>query len=128
MAELESMHAALQVFIGQEIIFKSDGKWLYPLFDLEDFIRAQNISMARAFIHDKVVGKAAALLMVRLGAGKVHGELMSQLAHQTLTHFQVPHSYDRLVPRIDCQTESLLLDVNDPQAAYQILCQRAQRC
>jgi hypothetical protein len=84
--------------------------------------------MARAMVRDKVIGKAAALLLIRLGTGRVHGELMSELAVQILTHFNIPHTYDQLVPRIDCQTETLLLDVDDPDQAYRILCQRAGRC
>jgi len=119
---------SLQVVIDQKVIFQSNGKWLYPLFDLEEFIAANPIPLSRAFIHDKVIGKAAALLLVRLGAGRIHGEVMSQLARQVLTHNAISHTYDRLVPRIDCQTETLLQEIDDPEIAYQILCERAQRC
>ena len=124
----EPTQSSLQVTVDQKVIFSSDGKWLYPLFDLMDFMDTHPISMAEAFVRDKVVGKAAALLLVRMGAGRVHGELMSELARETLTQFEVPHSFGRLVSRIDCKTESLLLAVDEPEKAYQILCQRAGRC
>jgi zinc transport system ATP-binding protein len=124
----QSSQAALQVFIDQKVVFISDGNWLYPLFDLAEFIETHPISLAQALVRDKVVGKAAALLLVRLGAGRIHAALMSELAVEVLTHFKVPHTYDQLVPRIDCQTEALLLEIDDPETAYQLLCKRAGRC
>jgi len=128
MPNKKNSETSLQVAIDQKVIFQSYGKWLYPLFDLEEFIADNPIQLSRALIHDKVIGKAAALLLIRLGAGRIHGELMSQLARQVLTYNAISHTYDRLVPSIDCQTETLLQDIDDPEIAYQILCQRAQRC
>ena len=119
---------SLQVILDQKILFESDGKWLYPLFDLEEFVKTHSLTLTKAFVRDKVIGKAAALLLVRLGAGRIHGEVMSQLAVDTLTDFSVRHSYDLVVPRIECQTEMLLLDIDDPNEAYQLLCRRARRC
>ena len=119
---------SLQVVLENQIVFTSDGKWLYPLFNLEDFLRSNPFAMDRAFVRDKVIGKAAALLLIRLGARRMHGELMSTLAVQALTRFDITHSYDKLVDRIDCKTESLLLEVDVPEEAYRILCRRAKRC
>lgn len=128
MEKKDNAQVSLQVVVDEQVVFESEGKWLYPLFDLEDYLQANPIPMACAMVRDKVIGKAAALLLIRLGTGRVHGELMSELAVQILTHFNIPHTYDQLVPRIDCQTETLLLDVDDPDQAYRILCQRAGRC
>lgn len=128
MKKEDDTRVSLQVIIDQKCVFESRGKWLYPLFDLEDYLQAYPIPMAEAFVRDKVIGKAAALLLIRLGAGRIHGELMSELAVETLTQFDSSHTYDQLVARIDCQTETLLLDVDDPEQAYRILCKRAGRC
>jgi hypothetical protein len=119
---------SLIVYLDQKIVFQSDDKWLYPLFALEDFLVDQLINMEQAVVHDKVVGKAAAMLMTRLKTGRVHGELMSVLASKYLKKVGIPHSYDQMVDRIDCQTESILLDVEESDEAYQILCKRAKRC
>lgn len=120
--------ASLIVLMDGEIIFQSFGKWLYPLFDFELFLKDHPIDMGRAVIHDKVIGKAAAMLMVRLGAGSVHGELVSDLAIQVFDHWELPYTFDQRVERIDCQTEALLLGEDNVEQAYQILCKRAKRC
>lgn len=119
---------SLIVYLDQRIVFQSHDNWLYPLFALEDFLVDQPINMGQAVVHDKVVGKAAAMLMARLKTGRVHGELMSVLASKFLKQVGIPHSYDQVVDRIDCQTEAILLDIEDSDEAYQILCKRAKRC
>lgn len=83
--------------------------------------------MKQAHIHDKVVGKAAALLMVRLGVGRVHGVLMSDLTSQIFETWEIPYSFDQRVERIDCQTEAILLEIFDLEIAYKILSNRAKR-
>ena len=121
-------NVSLQVFLEGQVIFQSSGTWLYPLFDLEDYLRDHPQETAKIFISDKVVGKAAALMMIRLAVGRVHGELMSELAVDVFTRHHLPHTFDTLVPRIDCKTEAILLEIDDPEEAYQILCKRANRC
>ncbi len=119
---------SLQVRLGEEVLFSSSGKWLYPLFDLEDYLNERPGLLKQATVWDKVIGKAAALLILRMGGSRVHGALMSELAADTLEKAGVAHSFDVLVHRIDCQTEELLADVMDLDEAYQILCERAGRC
>ncbi len=118
---------SLQVFIDGEIIFQSKSKWLLPLFELEDYLKDHPVDMALTEVHDKVIGKAAALLILRLGAGSVHGVVMSELADVVLCQADIPHFYKKLVERIDCRTEELLLEIDDKDAAYEILCKRANR-
>ena len=119
---------SMQVLLDDEILFSSNGKWLYPLFDLEDYLKDHPELLRKATIWDKVIGKAAALLILRLGGNRVHGVLMSELGAEVLEKAGVAHSFDTLVPRIDCQTEEILKDIVDPDEAYEILCQRAGRC
>ncbi len=119
---------SLQVFENGEIYFESNGKWLYPLFDLQDFLAEHPLDLSRASLRDKVIGKAAALLAVRLGFQRLHGDLMSDLAIAFLESKGVAFSFDMHVPQIDCQTEELLKDMDDLDEAYRILCMRAKRC
>lgn len=120
--------SSLQVILEGEVVFQSGNKWIYPLFDLEDYLEDHPIRMNLAEVRDKVIGKAAAMLLLRLGAGKVHGGVMSELAVEVLSRNGVQYSFDKLVKRIDCQTEEILLEVDDLEAAYRILCHRANRC
>ena len=48
-------------------IFTSHGKWLHPLFELEDDLAAHPIQPENLILQDKIIGKAAALLIHRLG-------------------------------------------------------------
>ncbi len=119
---------SLQVFEDGEIYFESNGKWLYPLFDLQDFLAEHPLDLSKSSLRDKVIGKAAALLAFRLGFQRLHGDLMSDLAIAFLESKGVAFSFDTRVPQIDCQTEELLKDMDDLDEAYRILCMRAKRC
>lgn len=73
---------------------------------------------------DKVVGKAAAFLYLRLGVGEVHGGVMSIPAYDLLTAHGVTVTYDTLVPAIRnragdgyCPMEQVSLPYTDPSAA-----------
>jgi len=119
---------SLQVIFHENIVFSSFGKWLYPLFDLEDHLREHPLDMSQVEIRDKVIGKAAALLIVRLGTGRVYGETISDLGIAVFESASLPFAYGQRVPKIACKTEKLLADIDDLDEAYHILCQRAGRC
>lgn len=124
----KSSNVSLQVSIEGKVIFESDGKWLHPLFDLKEFLDSEEFSLDNAEICDKVIGKAAALIFVYLGARHVHGSVMSDLAIQVFTNAEIDYSYDQRVDRIACKTEALLFNINDPGEAYQFICIMAKRC
>jgi hypothetical protein len=48
-------------------IFTSHGKWLSPLFELEVYLADHPIQPVWLVLQDKIIGKAAALLIHRLG-------------------------------------------------------------
>ena len=110
------------------VVFQSNSRWLHPLFELEDYLKENVMEMTTAYLHDKVIGKAAAMLILRIMPGRVHGELMSELAINTLKNSGIPYSFDHWVERIDCSTEKILEDIDDLEKAYQILCKRAKQC
>jgi hypothetical protein len=118
---LDNNNPSLKIVLDDKVIFESNGKWLYPLFDLEDYLRDHKIDISQACLSDKVIGKAAAILIIRLGAGRVHGSLISDLAVNEFTKANIPHSYNQLVNRISCKTEEILASVTDPEEGYRIL-------
>jgi zinc transport system ATP-binding protein len=121
------MDYTLEVYLGEELVFHSDGKWLYPLFELEEFLAGANLPAAQLTVKDKIVGRAAALLEVRLGVGRVVAGTMSELGRRALERYNVEHEYGTLVERILCKTEELLDDEYDPERAYEMLKARAGR-
>ena len=120
------MEHTLEVYQNATLIFYSDGNWLHPLFELERFLAETEVDPSNLVVHDKIVGRAAALLMIHLGLGRVHAQLLSQLGQEVLEHHNVPYTYEQRVKRIACQTEQLLETMVDPASAYRLLRERAK--
>ena len=120
-----SAEVSLQAFHGRRRIFSSAGKWLYPLFELEEYLRSSSYAPGSVRVEDKIVGKAAALLLVRLGIRRIKAGILSELGRAVLKRHAVKHSADSIVERIDCRTETLLLEIEDPEEAYRIVRARA---
>ena len=120
-------NTTFQVINNGKAVFESDKHWLLPLFDLETQRGRAVVVGAHAEVHDKVVGKAAALLILRLGISSVRADVISTLACTVFDDASLPYTYTTLVDRIDCQTEEILLDINDTEVAYRILSERANR-
>jgi hypothetical protein len=108
-------------------IFTSHGKWLYPLFELEAYLAEHAFQPAQLLLQDKIIGKAAALLIHRLGFRTVKAGVLSRRGEAVLQRHGMAYTYEQLVERIHCQTEELLATVEDPEAAYQLVKARAGR-
>ena len=108
-------------------IFTSDGKWLHPLFELEAYLVDYPVQPENLILQDKIIGKAAALLIHRLGCRAVKAGVLSRLGEAVLQRYGIAYSYEQLVDRIHCQTEALLATVEDPEEAYRLVKVRAAR-
>jgi len=108
-------------------IFISNSKWLHPLFELEAYLVEHLIQPENLILQDKIIGKAAALLIHRLGFRTVKAGLLSRLGEAVLHRCGIAYSYELLVDRIHCQTEDLLAEVEDPEEAYRFVKVRAGR-
>ncbi len=60
-------------------IFTSYGNWLYPLFELEAYLADNAFEPAKLVLQDKIIGKAAALLIHRLGFRTLQAGILSKL-------------------------------------------------
>jgi hypothetical protein len=118
---------SLEVYYQNELIFFSDRNWIYPLLELETFLKKTDHPVQELVVHDKIVGKAAAILMVYFRISRVKAQLISRLGKETLIHFKVNFDYQQLVDRIFCQTEELLQEEMDPNAAYRLLTKRIEK-
>ena len=77
---------------------------------------------------DKIVGKAAAMLYVLMGAEEVYAEVMSRAADGVFTSFGVAHSCETLVDFIVnrrgdgvCPMENAVKDITQPAQAVPAL-------
>jgi zinc transport system ATP-binding protein len=117
----------LTVFRNGTPIFTSSSKWLHPLFELEDFLADHPIEPTQLLLQDKIIGKAAALLIHRLGFRTVKAGVLSRLGEAVLQRHGIAYTSEQLVDRIHCQTEELLATVEDPDEAYRLVKVRAGR-
>ena len=111
------------------VIYKSDAsvvvsndRGVAPLLKLlnEDASQLQG-----SIVVDKVIGKAAALLMVYAGVKEVYTPTISKPAVVVFENHNVKISYDKIVDRIInrkgdglCPMETLCIDIDDPKEAF----------
>jgi len=108
-------------------IFTSHGKWLHPLFELEAYLLEHAWQPDNLILQDKIIGKAAALLILRMGFHTVKAGVLSRLGEAVLQRHGIAYTYEQLVDRIHCQTEELLAKVEEPEEAYRLMKVRAGR-
>src|SRR5712691_3358743 len=108
-------------------IFTSYGNWLYPLLELEAYLAEHSFQPANLILQDKIIGKAAALMIHRLGFRTVKAGVLSRLGEAVLQRHGIAYTYEQLVDRIHCRTEELLANVEDPEEAYRLVKVRAGR-
>lgn len=107
---------------GDTTLFTATGRWLHPLFALRTFLQEhQDIPVAQCHLHDRLIGKAAALLIVGLGIRSVSTDLLSDLGREVFQRRGIPVTAAAEVDRIACATEELLFPVNDPDEAWRII-------
>jgi zinc transport system ATP-binding protein len=119
------MEKSLRVYKNGTVIFESDRNWLYPLFDLKRLLDTQIHDPGELYLQDKVVGRAAALMIVHLGIKQLDAGILSELAIEVLERHSMDYTYDTLVEKIQCKTEEILKEEFDPERAYRVLAERA---
>lgn len=107
----------------KDSIYKEHAHGILPLlhFIEQDLLKD-------SILVDKVIGKAAAMLMVYGGVKKIHALIISEHALQILQAHNISISYDTLVPYIInrnkdgmCPMEQAVLSIQDIDQAYQLL-------
>ena len=111
---------------GEQII--EQGRGLSPLLSIYE---QHPDAMIGAIVVDKVIGRAAAMILLEGKAAMVHGILMSEDAYELLWKKGVKTSYGELVPRILnpqrdglCPLEQSVEGITDPKQAIEAIKQR----
>jgi len=128
----------IRVFDGEMLIFSSAGKWLMPIFELEQFMETYTGPRTCLSAHDTAIGKAAAVMMIRLGISRMYANLTSDVALTYIARLNTVNNelnknshiqllYDRKVPKLLCATEDMLAPLSDTDAMYLLLRQKAPR-
>lgn len=102
-------------------IYHSDKRGVAPIIDIIE----NCIDVSGYCVADKVVGKAAAMLYVKLGVSSLYADVLSRPAHEFLKQHGIYTEYGALVDYIvnrngdgRCPMESAVIDISDVDTAY----------
>ncbi len=114
-------HHTSVVIINNGKIYESEKRGILPLLD---FLENPEI-MKGASAADKVIGRAAAFLMIKGGIADLHAILTTDGAIELMKKAGVSFTYDKKVPYIKnrtetdmCPMEKCVLDVTDAEMAF----------
>lgn len=115
----------LVIYKNNASVITSNDRGVNSLIKL---IKKDKSQLSGSLIADKVIGKAAALLMIYAGVKEIYAPIISKPALQTLLKHNVKIYYDKEVERIInrkgdglCPMETLCLDIEKPEEAYLLL-------
>lgn len=104
-------------------VFTSSDRGVKPLLYL---LENEKGFLDGASVADKVIGKAAALLMVLGGIKEVHTNVISEPAVEVFEKHRIPCFYEEKVKRIInrkgdglCPMETLCMDIEEPAEAFE---------
>jgi hypothetical protein len=116
----------LMVFREDELVFSSSGRGIAPLIEAIDTVGREGLSGVTTA--DRVVGKAAALLNLYMGASEVHAGVISSGAKELLSEHGVGYEFleDTDVVKakdgvVFCPFEKLVWDISDPEEAHALI-------
>ncbi len=109
---------------GQKTIV-SDLRGIMPIMDC---LNSEKDFLNGACVADKVIGKAAALLLVYGGVKSVYASVISDIARDYLLSQNIELFYDKSVEYIInrthdgmCPMEKCCIDIDSPDLAYNVL-------
>lgn len=118
------------VVLREKETFTAGGVGVKPLMT---FLRQDPRFFEGALVADKVIGKAAAMLLLASGVSEVYGAVMSESADHLLTERGIRHRWGELVPFIRnrdgsgmCPLEEAVQELQDPEEAFSVLDLRIQ--
>ena len=122
---MRDKNLSLVIVKDRKTLFQSNSSGIAGLIQVIDLL-GQDLQGASAA--DKVVGRAAALLLAQFGASKVYAHTLSKEGLKVLRENDIFIEYDGLVPKIldrtgkdICPFESFSLTIRSRDEAYEKL-------
>lgn len=122
---LKESGAACVLITKESRVLESGENGVRPLME---WLRREPSALNGACAADKVVGKAAALLMAFGGVSEVYAEILSEAGEACLQEHGIPYSYGGRVPYIQnrqrtgmCPMEQCCAGIDSPAEAYESL-------
>jgi len=116
------------VIRDDEVIHTADGRGVAPLLALYSGDKGK---LEGSCVVDRIIGKAAAMILISAGVRSVYGDVMSLSAQTYLSARGKPYRYGQSVERILaqngvdlCPIESSVLAIDDPETGLAAIRQR----
>lgn len=136
MTDIQKVKSSLQnsgascVLVNGNVSLQSPLPGILPLLG---WLEAEPDALQSSCVADKVVGKAAALLMVLGGVSEVYAEVISAPAEECFRKNGIAFSCGTEVPSIlnrdqsgMCPMEKRCMEIESPQKAYEVLKEMVQ--
>ena len=128
--KLDEAGMCLMVYKDGSVIFQSQSKGIRPHLEA---IAALGGRLKGTLMVDKIVGRAAALLILYSGAIEVHAGVISRGGRDMLNHAGVRLLYEeetehiKMVDgRIYCPFEAMVQGIDDPERAYHVIVEKME--
>jgi iron complex outermembrane receptor protein len=122
----------LIIIKNRKPIFKSSKKGMVPLLEA-----IENLGLPKlpnSIVVDKLVGKAAALIICFFKAREVQTKILSVKAREVLEKYEIKHSSERVIPKIMnksgtniCPFEKAVSNTQDPAEGYKQVVTEAEK-
>jgi hypothetical protein len=126
--KLDELGLSLMVYEGREVVFRSASKGVRPHLEAIDAFGARLRGMTMV---DKIVGRAAALLILYSRAAEVHAGVINPGGRKLIEDAGVMLSFDKEIDhiktvdgRIYCPFEAMVQGINDPVQAYRAIVEK----
>lgn len=127
---LEEADMCLMVYKDEELIFQSGSKGIRPHLEAIDKLGDQ---LRGTLMVDKIVGRAAALLILYSGVAEVHAGVVSRGGLEVLARagvklfYGVETEHIKMVDgRIYCPFEAMVQGIDDPATAYSVVVEKME--
>ena len=124
MKKLEKTNNSLMIFDDEKLIFESESNGIKPHLEAMNQLGDR---LQGTIIVDKIVGKAAALLILHSKAKEAHAIIISKSGKKALKgkikfeyHQEVDHIKTK-EGKIFCPFEKLVQKINNPNEAYKAI-------
>ncbi|AHH04980.1 hypothetical protein BmHG_00438 [Borrelia miyamotoi] len=121
---ISGLNPKLRLLKEHRILYSNMERGLKPLLEVDNFINKYIQNKEGLEIYDKVVGKAAAVIIYNIGLQNVHASVISQSAKDFLESKGIKVSFKRLVDKINDKTENLIESLENPEEVYKYLIKR----
>lgn len=120
-----------KIYNENQYTFVSNNRYSSYLMGINSImskVKDDSLYFKNQMIIDKVVGKAAAMLLIRSQVSYIHTVVLSQSAKEQLDKYHIQYSYDRLTEYIKnrthtgmCPMEETVLNIDDLEETFQAL-------